>query len=144
VHVPLKGIPEALTEVMTGRVHYFMAPFGSSAGLIRDGRLRALAVTSAQRTRMNPEIPTIAESGLPGFRYDSWGALFAPAKTPRAVINRLNREVAAALKLPENEQRLHAVGMEPAPGTPAELDRFVVEQLKVALDLARGAGLKPE
>jgi tripartite-type tricarboxylate transporter receptor subunit TctC len=144
VHVPLKGIPEALTEVMTGRVHYFMAPFGSSAGLIRDGRLRALAVTSAQRTRMNPEIPTIAESGLPGFRYDSWGALFAPAKTPRAVINRLNREVAAALKLPENEQRLHAVGMEPAPGTPAELDRFVVEQLKAAHDLARGAGLKPE
>jgi len=144
VHVPLKGIPEALTEVMTGRVHYFMAPFGSSAGLIRDGRLRALAVTSAQRTRMNPEIPTIAESGLPGFRYDSWGALFAPAKTPRAVINRLNREVAAALTLPENEQRLHAVGMEPAPGTPAELDRFVVEQLKVAHDLARRAGLKPE
>jgi tripartite-type tricarboxylate transporter receptor subunit TctC len=144
VHVPHKGIPEALTEVMTGRVHYFMAPFGSSAGLIRDGRLRALAVSSAQRTRMNPEIPTIAESGLPGFRYDSWGALFAPAKTPRAIINRLNSEVTAALKLPENEQRLHAIGMEPAPGTPAELDRFVVEQLKISLDLARRAGLKPE
>jgi len=71
VHVPHRGIPEALTEVMTGRVHYFMAPFGSTVGLIRDGKLRALAVSTPQRTRMNPEIPTIAESGLAGFRYDS-------------------------------------------------------------------------
>ena len=144
VHVPHKGIPEALTEVMTGRVHYFMAPFGSTAGLIRDGKLRALAVSSPQRTRMNPEVPTIAESGLPGFRYDSWGALYAPAKTPRPVINRLNREVASALQRPEVRDRLLAIGMEPAPGMPAELDQFTVEQLKIALELARQAGLKPE
>lgn len=144
VHVPHKGIPEALTEVMTGRVHFFMAPFGSTAGLIRDGRLRALAVSTPQRTRMNPEIPTIAESGLPGFRYDSWGALFAPAKTPRAIVDRLNGEIATALKHPEIVQRMLAVGMEPAPGTPAQLDRFVAEQLKQAADLARRAGLRPE
>jgi tripartite-type tricarboxylate transporter receptor subunit TctC len=144
VHVPHKGIPEALTEVMTGRVHFFMAPFGSTAGLIRDGKLRALAVSSQQRTRMNPETPTIAESGLPGFRYDSWGALFAPAKTPRAIVNKLNSEVAIALKHPEIVQRLLAVGMEPAPSTPAQLDQFVAEQLKQAADLARRAGIKPE
>jgi tripartite-type tricarboxylate transporter receptor subunit TctC len=144
VHVPHKGIPEALTEVMTGRVHYFMSPFGSTAGLIRDGKLRALAVSSPQRTRMNPEIPTISESGLPGFRYDSWGALYAPAKTPRPVISRLNREVASALQRPEVRNRLLAIGMEPAPGTPAQLDQFTVEQLKLALALAQRAGLKPE
>ena len=144
VHVPQRGIPEALTDVMAGRVHIFMGPFGSTAGLIRDGKLRALAVSSAQRTRMNPEIPTIAESGLPGFNYDSWGALFAPAKTPRPVIEKLNRTVAAALKHPEVVQRLHAIGMEPAPTTPAQLDRFVVEQLKLSADLAQRAGLKPE
>jgi tripartite-type tricarboxylate transporter receptor subunit TctC len=144
VHVPHRGIPEALTEVMTGRIHFFMAPFGSTAGLIRDGKLRALAVSSEQRTRMNPEIPTIAESGLPGFRYDSWGAMFAPAKTPRPIIDKLNRVVAAALKQPDVVQRLHGIGMEPAPTTPAQLDRFVREQLKVSLDLARRAGLKPE
>ena len=144
VHVPHKGIPEAMTEVMTGRIHIFMAPFGSSAGLIRDGKLRALAVTTAKRTGMNPEIPTIAESGVPGFRYDSWGALFAPAKTPRAVVNKLNREVAGALQRPEVRDRLLAVGMEPVPGTPAELDRFVIEQLKLSLAIAKGAGLKPE
>lgn len=144
VHVPHKGIPEALTDTMAGRVQIFLAPFGSTAGLIKDGRLRALAVSTAQRTRMNPELPTIAEGGLPGFSLSSWAALFAPAKTPRAVISKLNHEVGRALKASDVEQRLHAVGMEPAPSTPAELDRFVVAQLKIAADLARKAGIKPE
>jgi tripartite-type tricarboxylate transporter receptor subunit TctC len=144
IHVPHKGIPEALTDIMAGRVQIFMAPFGSTAGLIRDGKLRALGVSTPQRTRMNPEIPTIAESGLPGFRYDSWGALFAPAKTPRAIIIRLNEVSARVLKLPDVEQRLLAVGIEPAPSTPAQLDKFVAEQLKEAIALAQRAGIQPE
>jgi tripartite-type tricarboxylate transporter receptor subunit TctC len=144
VHVPHKGIPEALTDTITGRVHLFMAPFGASAGLVRDGKLRALAVSTPKRTRMNPEIPTIAESGLPGFRYDSWNALFAPAKTPRAVIDKLNREAGRALKLPDVEQRLHAIGIEPVTTTPAELDKFVAQQLRQAVALAQKAGIKPE
>jgi tripartite-type tricarboxylate transporter receptor subunit TctC len=144
VHVPHKGIPEALTDTMAGRAHLFLAPFGATAGLVKDGKLRALAVTTAQRTRMNPEIPTIAESGLPGFSLSSWAALFAPAKTPRAVIGKLNGEVARALKVPDVEQRLIAVGIEPAPGTPAQLDKFVAEQLVIARDLAQKAGIKPE
>ena len=144
VHVPHKGIPEALTDTITGRVHLFMAPFGASAGLVRDGKLRALAVSTPKRTRMNPEIPTIAESGLPGFRYDSWNALFARAKTPRAVIDKLNREAGRALKLPDVEQRLHAIGIEPVTTTPAELDKFVAQQLKQAVALAQKAGIKPE
>ena len=144
VHVPHKGIPEALTDTMTGRVHLFMAPFGASAGLVRDGKLRALAVSTPQRTRMNPELPTIAEAGLPGFRYDSWNALFAPAKTPRAVIDRLNAETARALKSPEVEKRLHAIGIEPTLTTPAELDKFVAAELKQSLALAKKAGIKPE
>src|SRR5262245_15844347 len=86
VHVPHKGIPEARTYVMAGRAHIFMAPFGSTVGLLQAGRLRALAVSTAQRARMNPELPTIAESGLPGFRYDSWAALYSPAKTPQPII----------------------------------------------------------
>jgi tripartite-type tricarboxylate transporter receptor subunit TctC len=144
VHVPHKGIPEALTDTMAGRVQIFMAPFGAAAGLVRDGKLRALAVTTPQRTRMNPEIPTVAEAALPGFRYDSWAALLAPAKTSRAIIDKLNREVGRALKFPEVEQRLLAVGIEAAPGTPAELDRFIAEQLKQAIALAQKAGIKPE
>ena len=144
VHVPHKGIPEALTDTISGRVHFFMAPFGSTIGLIRDGRLRALAVSTPQRTRMTPDIPTIAESALPGFRYDSWAALFATAKTPRPVINKLNREITRILKLPDIEQRLLAIGIEPTPTTPAQLDQFIAEQVVVAADLARKAGIKPE
>ena len=144
VHVPHRGIPEALTDTIAGRTHFFMAPFGSTAGLLKDGRLRALAVSTPQRTRANPEIPTIAESGLPGFRYDSWGAWYAPAKTPRAIINKLNREVGRVLRLPEIEQRLLAIGIEPAPTTPAELDKFTAQQVAVAAELARRAGIKPE
>jgi tripartite-type tricarboxylate transporter receptor subunit TctC len=144
VHVPHKGIPEALTDTMAGRAHMFLAPFGATAGLVKDGKLRALAVSTARRTRMNPEIPTIAESGLAGFSLSSWAALFAPAKTPRGVIGKLNGEVARALKVVDVEQRLVAVGIEPAPGTPAELDKFVAEQLVLARELAQKAGIKPE
>jgi tripartite-type tricarboxylate transporter receptor subunit TctC len=143
VHVPHKGIPEALTDTMTGRVQMFMAPFGASAGLVRDGKLRAVAVTTPKRTRMNPEIPTIAET-LPGFRYDSWNALYAPARTPRILVDKLNREVGRALKLADTEQKMNAIGMEPTPSTPAELDKFTAEQLKIALELAKKAGIKPE
>ena len=144
VHVPHRGIPEALTDTIAGRTHIFMAPFGSTAGLLKDGRLRALAVTTPQRTRANPEIPTIAESGLPGFRYDSWGAWYAPAKTPRAIINRLNHEIARVLKLPDVSDRLHAIGIEPTSSTPAELDKFTAGQVAAAAELARSAGIKPE
>ncbi len=144
VHVPHRGIPEALTDTIAGRTHLFMAPFGASIGLVRDGKLRALAVSTSQRTRMNPDLPTIAESGLPGFRYDSWAALFVPAKTPRAIVNKLNREVTRALKHPDIEQRLHAIGIEPAPTTPAELDKFIAVQIATTAELARKAGIKPE
>ncbi len=144
VHVPHRGIPEALTDTIAGRTHFFMAPFGSTVGLLKDGRLRALAVTTPQRTRANPEIPTVAESGLPGFRYDSWGAWYAPAKTPRAVVNKLNHEIARVLKLPEIESRLLAIGIETAPSTPEALDKFTAEQVAAAADLARRAGIKPE
>jgi tripartite-type tricarboxylate transporter receptor subunit TctC len=143
VHVPNKGIPEAMTDVLGGRIQVFMAPFGASVGLVRDGKLRALGVTTPKRSRVSPEVPAIAET-LPGFRYDSWGGLYAPAKTPRAIINRLNADVARALKAPDVEQRLLAVGMEAVPGTPADLDKFTAEQLKIALALAKKAGIKPE
>jgi tripartite-type tricarboxylate transporter receptor subunit TctC len=144
VHVPHRGIPEALTDVMAGRAHLFMAPFGSTAGLLQAGKLRALAVSTAQRTRMNPELPTISEAGLPGFRLSSWAALYAPARTPRAVVSKLNAEVARALKLPDVEQKLVAVGMEPAPGTSADLDKFTREQVAASRELAQKAGIKPE
>jgi len=144
VHVPHRGIPEALTDTMTGRVHFFMAPFASAVSMLKEGRLRALGVTTAQRSRAFPDIPTVSESGLPGFRYDSWGAMFAPARTPRPIVERLNREIVAILKLPETGQRFLALGVEAAPMTPQQLDKFVAEQVKEAIALARKAGITPE
>ena len=144
VHVPYKGIPESLTDAVAGRVQFTMAPIASSVTLVKEGRLRALGVSSKQRSSIYPDIPTIAESGLPGFEWDSWGGLLAPAKTPRSIINKLNREVMRILLLPDVEQRLRALGAEPAPTTPAQLDKFIAEQVRVIAQLAKKAGIEPQ
>lgn len=144
VHVPYRGIPESLNDIIAGRVQFFMAPLGSSANLVRDGRIRALGVSTAKRIPVISDIPTIAESGLPGFAWDSWGAIFVPAKTPRAVIDLWNREMHRAMTAPEVQKRLRAIGMEAAPSTPQELDAMVKKEMVVVGTLARAAGLKPQ
>ena len=144
VHVPFKGIPEATTDIMANRVQIFMAPLASSVPLVRDGKLRALGISSTKRVTVLPDVPTLAESGLPGFRWDSWGAIFAPAKTPRAIVDKLNREVTAALAAPDVQKQMRALGAEPAPTTPAELDKFVTDELAVVAKLAKAAGITPQ
>lgn len=144
VHVAYKGIPEATNDLMSGRVQLFMAPIASSVPLIRDGRIRALGASSPQRVGVLPDVPTIAEAGLPGFRWDSWGAIFAPAKTPRAVVEKLNRAVTAALRHPEVGKTMRALGAEPSPTTAAELDKFVAQDILKVQKVAKLAGLKPE
>jgi len=144
VHVPYKGIPEATNDLLAGRVQLFMAPLASSTPLVRDGRMRALGVTSPKRVSVLPDVPTIAEAGLPGFRWDSWGAIFAPAKTPRAVISKLNREITVALRQADVEKNMRALGAEPAPTTAAELDQFVAQDLAMVRKIADLAGIKPE
>ena len=144
VHVPYKGIPEAMNDTMTNRVQIFMAPLASSVALVREGRLTALGVTSLKRVTIYPDIPTIAESGLPGFQFDSWGGLLAPSKTPRAIITKLNREVTAALNNPEIQQRMRSLGAEPAPTTPEAFDKQIVRELAQIGAIARRAGIKPQ
>ncbi len=144
VHVPYKGIPEAQNDLMAGRVQLFMAPLASSTPLVRDGRMRALGVTSPKRISVLPDVPTIAEGGLKGFRWDSWGAIFAPAKTPRAVINKLNRAIIGALRHPDVDKHMRSLGAEPAPTTPEELDRFIAADLDMVAKIAKLAGIQPE
>lgn len=144
VHIPFKGIPESLTDAISGRVQFTMAPIASSVSLIKEGRLRAVGVTAKKRSSLYPELPTLAEQGLAGFEWDSWGGLLAPAKTPRAVINKLNREVVKILAMPEIIERLRALGAEPTPTTPEEMDAFVARQLKTAIQLAKKAGIEPQ
>lgn len=144
VHVPYKGIPEAMNDTMTNRVQFFMAPLASSAGLVRDGRLIGLGVTSLKRVTLYPDIPTIAESGLPGFQFDSWGGLLAPSKVPRAIITRLNREVTAVLNHPEIQQRMRAQGAEPTPTTPEAFDLQIARELALIGAIAKRAGITPQ
>ena len=144
VHVPYKGIPEALTDTMTARVQFFMTPPVTLGTLVKDGKVRALGVTGRKRVPSYPEIPTIAEAGVPGFVWESWAGILAPSKTPRPVIDKLNREMTAILKQPEVEQRFLALGTEPAPGTPADFDKLVASEITRVMELARKAGIKPQ
>ena len=144
VHVPYKGIPEAVTDTMTGRVQFLMTPPSTIAPLLKDGKLRALAVTGAQRIPAHPDVPTVAEGGLPGFLWVTWAAMFAPAKTPRPIVDKLNRAVVTALALSDVKQRYGALGVDPAPRTPAETDRFIDGEITRVGGLARKAGINPQ
>jgi tripartite-type tricarboxylate transporter receptor subunit TctC len=144
VHVPYKGIPEAVTDTITGRVQFFMTPPATLGTLVKDGKIRALAVTGKQRIRSYPDLPTIAEAGVPGFLWETWAGILAPAKTPRAIVDKLNREITAAINLPDVQQRFIAMGAEPAPSTPAEFDKLLASELARVSDLAKRAGIRPQ
>ncbi len=133
VHVPYRGIPEGITDLISGRLQFFMSPLASAVSLVRDGKIRALAVTAKKRVAVYADVPALAESGLPG-----------PAKTPRAIIDKLNREITGALNQPEIQQRLLSMGAEAAPNKPAEFDKLIAEQVALTIRLARQAGIKPE
>ena len=123
VHVPYKGGAPAVTDLIGGQVHLLWVSIPSVLPHVKAGRLRALAVSTAKRSASAPEVPTVAESGYSGFEYSNWNALFAPAKTPKARVGKINSAVIKALREPDIAQRLSAQGADPAPGTPEELAR---------------------
>jgi tripartite-type tricarboxylate transporter receptor subunit TctC len=123
-------------------VQFFMAPLSSAMTMVKDGKLRPIAVSTAKRVGTHPEVPTIAET-IPGFDFDSWGGMLAPAKTPRPVIDRLNAEIVRALALPDIIARMRALGAEPVAGTPQAFDRFIRQQLAVIAAVAKRAGINP-
>ncbi len=141
VHVPFKGIPEALTETVTGRVDFFISPFASAINLVRDGRAKAIAVTSSKRMGELPDMPTVAEA-VPGYLWVFWYGLLAPAKTPRAVLNQLNAEVTRILKEPEVRARLAPLGTEPATNAPEEFDKMIAEEVASFTRVAKAANIK--
>jgi tripartite-type tricarboxylate transporter receptor subunit TctC len=142
VHVPFKGIPEALTETVTGRVDFFISPFASAINFVRDGRAKAIAVTSGKRMAELPDMPTVSESGAPGYLWVFWYGLLAPAKTPRALINQLNAEVTRILKEPDVKARLAPLGTEPATNTPEEFDRMIAEEVASFSKVAKAVNIK--
>jgi tripartite-type tricarboxylate transporter receptor subunit TctC len=144
LHVPYKGTPEALNDVMGGRVDYFFSPVVSALSIVRDKRLVALAVGSPARASVLPDVPTTEEAGYKGSAYNYWAGLLAPAGTPPAVVERLNKELVAVLALAEVKERLAKIGADPSPTSPKEFDELVVRELKENGELVKAAGIKAQ
>ena len=127
-HIPFKGTPETIVETSAGRVDFMFTPLLSSLPTVRDGRMRALAVSTAKRSSALPDVPTVAEAGLPGFVFDFWIGLLAPAKTPRALVAKLNAEVSKALALPDVKERMGKLGAESMPMSPEQFDSYIKDE----------------
>jgi tripartite-type tricarboxylate transporter receptor subunit TctC len=144
VHIPYKGTPEALTDTITGRVTYFFSPISAAVPQVKDGKLLALAVSSAQRSSVLKDVPTLAESGVPGFDYNLWVGLFGPAGMGPDLVDKINKDVLRVLASPEIKERFATLGAEPMPMTPAEFRKFTAEEMEASAKIVKAAGIKAQ
>jgi tripartite-type tricarboxylate transporter receptor subunit TctC len=144
LHVPLKGTPPILTETMAGRIQYAFVPAVSSMGLVREGKVKPLAVSTSQRIAALPEVPTLGEAGFPEGESTFWLALLAPVKTPSAIVGQINAEVRRSLQSADIKERLAKLGTEPMSMTPAESDAFIRREHDELGKVMHEAGLTPQ
>jgi tripartite-type tricarboxylate transporter receptor subunit TctC len=141
-HIPYKGSPPALQDVMGGQVTMTFDNITTAWPLAKDGKLRAVAVTTAKRSSIAPDVPTLAEAGLPGYEIGSWQGVFAPAGTPPEIVKRLNAEIVKIINSPDVQQRLSTLGAEPAPNTPEEFAAMVKLEVVKWADVVKKSGAK--
>src|SRR5687767_7059085 len=144
VHVPYKGEPQAMTDLVAGRVQLMFASSSTSVPQVREGRLRAIVTTLGKRSHLLPEVPTIGEAGMPQFSITSWAGLFGPAKMPREIVERLNKEFVAAMGRAEVQAAMQKQAFSLSPSSPGELAAFVKEQMESYRRILRAAGVEPE
>ena len=144
LHVPYKGGAEAIHDTIAGRLTFTFNTVTLALPFIRDGRLLPLGVSSRQRSQLLPETPPIAEAGIPGFEFTFWNGLWAPAGTPPAIVERINRDVMRTMEMPDVLERLTRLGAEPMRMTPAEFTRFVKSEIEDAARIAQAAGIKAQ
>lgn len=144
VHVPYKGSGQAITDLVGGHVKVMISGMASTLPHVKTGKLRGLATTGAKRTPATPDLPTIAESGFPGFEASSWFGVLAPARTPRPVIARLHADIVKSLQQPEVRQRLENVGFEIVGGTPEEFAAYIQSEIRKWAKVVKASGAKPE
>jgi len=142
VHVPYKGVNLAMNDVLAGRIQLVVIGVPAAGPYIKAGRLRALAVIAPQRLPALPDVPTVAEAGLPGFEVTTFYGMLAPAATPKAIVTRLNAELVRIMHSPELKDRLAAMATDPATGTPEEFGDFLKRETAKWGDVVRKAGLK--
>ncbi len=140
-HVAFKGQSEMLIEILAGRIQFGIPGLGPALGMIRDGRLLALAVVTPKRSPLLPDVPTVLEI-LPSFRRDASHALLVPAKTPRHIVNKISKDVARVLDMPDVKKQMATIDFTPAPTTPEAFDKIMREMLVTFDEVARAAGLK--
>jgi tripartite-type tricarboxylate transporter receptor subunit TctC len=141
-HVPFKGGPEALTDIMADRVQFYFVPLPPARGLYAGGKVGILAVSGTKRSSALPNIPTTVEAGFPNSDYNFWVGMFAPAATPKAIIDKLNAETVKALQSAVVKEKLANVGGDPMPMTPAEFTAFVDKEIDLNAALVKAAGVK--
>src|SRR5262252_3831153 len=144
VHVPFKGIPESLTETVTGRVQFFMAPMANGVSLVREGKLAGLAVSSAKRDLLLPDLPTVSEAGVPGYESILWFGLLTSSSVPRPVVNKLNAEITRILRSSDTYERFAPIGMTPRPMSPEDFDTLIRSDVALFSKIAREANIKAE
>jgi tripartite-type tricarboxylate transporter receptor subunit TctC len=144
VHVPYKGGGPAMQGFLGGQVDSFFATPVSSISQIKSGRARAVATTGAKRDKLMPDVPTVAESGFPGYEALNWYGYLAPAKTPKEIVDRLHRDITRALGNPKVIEGLHKTGVEPAPMTPEEFGRYIKREYDTWGKVVKEAGIKPQ
>jgi tripartite-type tricarboxylate transporter receptor subunit TctC len=142
VHVPFKGAPEALTEVLAERADFYFSPLPATLSFLKDGKLQALAVSGSHRASALPDVPTIKEAGYPEATYNFWVGLFLPSKTPAPIMDRLYRETAAALQSPVLKERLVRVGADPLPLDQAGFAKLIQDEFVLNSRVAKAAGVK--
>ena len=144
VHIPYKGGGPALIELLSGEFSLYFGNVPTVIRQARDGKLRALAVTGAKRTPAAPDIPTVAESGVPGYEVTTFYGLSAPAKTPRAIIDRLNSEIVRALSAPDVREKSAGLGADPVGNTPEQYTAFMQNEIAKWDKVIKAAGIKGE
>jgi len=144
VHVPYRGSPEVLNDMMAGRIDYFFSPILAASALIKSKRVLALGVTTGQRAPAMPDVPTIAEAGLPGYEYQGWYGILAPAKTPRAIINQLNAELVRIVDMPDVKEHIGNQGASAKSSTPEAFDKLAKDEIATRMKVWKAAGVKAE
>jgi tripartite-type tricarboxylate transporter receptor subunit TctC len=143
-HVPYKGSVPALADVMGGHVTLMFDSMASALPLVNSGKLKAIGITGTRRSAAVPNLPTIGESGLPGYEVAGWFGLFAPAGTPRDIVDKLSGEVTQILQLPDVKARYAAIGAEPGPPSPDEFGRVLASEIRKWGKVIRDSGAKAE
>jgi tripartite-type tricarboxylate transporter receptor subunit TctC len=144
VHVPYKGTVPGVVDLMSGQVQLMFAIMQSSYPYVKSGRLRALAVSGAKRSQSAPDLPTIAESGVPGYEFTSWNGVHVTAGTPKPVINKIQAELVKVVALPDVKERMFGLGMEVAGSTPEQLAALVKSDIAKWGTVIKEAGVRVE